>query len=192
MSNTRKLALALLLLAGLAVAGFGWLIGGLANAGATYTSQPTFTPPTSATTGPVPSTTGIVQPSAVTGQGPEAFTTLPAPGPVQVLVTKAECVKYVGDGWWITWKVTNQGQAREGALMARIDNTGPEVAFVPNLQLAAGGQATSRQVLVGGGDSVVVTWANSDRPVQSFPFEVPHCPQDPADLADARRATTST
>lgn len=180
----------------LVVVATGFALALALRAGADNQPAPPSTRPTAApSAGAAPSTTGIVQPSQITrpGGGPEAFTTLTAPGPVQVLVTAADCVGYVGDGWWISWKVTNQGAAREGALLAQVDNSGPQVVFVPNLQLPADSQASQRQATgPAAGDSVTLTWANADQPVKSAVFEVPHCPQDPKDLADARRATTTT
>jgi hypothetical protein len=157
--------------------------------------QAVTTGPATTGAGPAASTTTLVEPSVVTGNGPSAFTTLTVPGPVQVLVVKAECPPggYAGDGWLVTWKVTNQGQDREGALLVQVDQTGPEVVLVPNLQLRAGQEASQRQATgPAAGDSVRVTWANTDQPVRSGVLEVPLCPTDPKDLADARKATTTT
>jgi hypothetical protein len=146
-----------------------------------------------ATSGPVVSTTTIVQPSAVTGPGPESFTTLRAPGPVQVLVTRAECVDKAGDGWKVTWRITNQDRTRSGAVLAQIDESGDQQPLAPVLTLRAGGDSrTQTQVVKGAGDTVMVTWANTDRPVRSFPFALPFCPVDPADEAAARRSTSTT
>jgi hypothetical protein len=190
MTPTRKLVLVSTVLVLVAFGLTAWLVRAVADSTAAAVGQVTIGPPP--TTGPAVSTTSLVEPSVVTGNGPEAFTTLTVPGPVQVLVVKAECVGYAGDGWWITWKVTNQGQAREGALIAQVDQTGPAPVLVPNLQLAAGQSASARQATgAASGDSIRVTWANADRPVQSGIFGVPTCPTDPKDLADARHATTT-
>jgi hypothetical protein len=159
-------------------------------------SQPTSTTTsqsTPTTTAVELATTTVVVPTAATGPGPNTFVTRPAPGPVQVLVVRMACVGYAGDGWKVTWRITNQGRPRTGAVVAHIDVGGPALPLVPSLTLPAGGDSGEQtQVVVGGGESIMVTWTLPDRPVQSFPLSLPSCPTDPADLADARKATTTT
>jgi uncharacterized lipoprotein YbaY len=134
------------------------------------------------TTLPIPSstvaasTTTIAQASAVTGTGgPESFTTLRAEGPVQVLIVRVVCAGGPGDGWRITWRITNADKARVGAVLAKVDEDGAEAVFVPALSLRAGQSFEATQVIKAAGDSVRVTWANADRPVRSFPMETPTC-----------------
>jgi hypothetical protein len=142
----------------------------------TRTAQPTPT-----TTLPTPSstvaasTTTIAQPSAVTGTGPESFTTRTVAGPVQVLVVRVVCAGGPGDGWNVTWRITNADRPRVGAVLARVDEDGAEAVFVPALSLRAGQSFEATQVIKAAGDSVRVTWANADRPVRSFPMEAPTC-----------------
>jgi hypothetical protein len=188
MTSTRTVAVLVVL-----VLAVGLAVATLADGGAQPAPPPTSTTAAAATSGPVISTTTIVQPSAVTGPGPESFTTLRAPGPVQVLVTRAVCVDKAGDGWKVTWRITNQDRTRSGAVLAQIDESGDQQPLVPVLTLRAGGDSREQtQDVKGAGDTVMVTWANTDRPVRSFPFALPFCPVDPADEAAARRSTSTT
>jgi hypothetical protein len=149
-----------------------------ACASPTGTAQPT---PTTTSTLPAPSstvaasTTTIAQPSAVTGRGPDSFTTQTVSGPVQVLVVRVACAGGPGDGWKVTWRIINQGETRVGAVLAKVDEDGAEAVFVPVLSLQAGQSFEATQVIKASGDSVRVTWANADRPVRSFPVETPTC-----------------
>jgi hypothetical protein len=144
----------------------------------TRTAQPT---PTSSTILSSPSstvaasTTTIAQPSAVTGAGPESFTTRTVPGEVQVIIVRVVCAGGPGDGWRVTWRITNQGKGRVGAVLAKVDEDGVEAVFVPALSLRAGQRVEATQVIKASGDSVRVTWANASRPVASFPMATPTC-----------------
>jgi ABC-type transport system substrate-binding protein len=143
----------------------------------TRTAQPTPTTPLPASSSTVAaSTTTIAQASAVTGTGgPDSFTTLRPPGDVQVLVTRVACAGGPGDGWRVTYRISNQGEPRVGAVLAKVDEDGAEAVLVPALSLRAGQSFEATQVIKAAGDSVRVTWANADRPVRSFPMEAPTC-----------------
>ena len=167
------------------------LLAGIALAWGQNTTPRTGQVVVVATTTPAASTTTIVQAPAVTGPGPESFTTLAVKGPVQVLVVHLSCVRYAGDGWQVTWRISNQERQRTGAVLAQVDDAEP-VTLAANLTLRAGQTTEATQTVTGQGESVVVTWANASRPVQSFPLELPGCPVDPADERAARQATTTT
>lgn len=164
------------------------LLATLGNGGARQPTAATSTTAPAATLSA--STTTIVQPSAVTGRGPESFTTLRAPGPVQVTVTHLACVRYAGDGWRISYRIANQDTERTGAVLAQVDDA-EAVVLASSLTLRAGQSMEATQTVIGAGEAVVVTWANSSRPVASFPLELPFCPVDPADERAARQATTT-
>lgn len=185
---------AVIVLAGIAVVCVGAVAFAMAatpHIGLVHAVQQPTSPPSTAA-GSV-STTTIVTPTAVTGPGPDSFTTLTVPGPVQVLVRRASCGSHhAGEGWDITYRVHNEGQARTGALFARIDASGEPLYLAPALTLKAGQDLEATAVVKGNGDSVMLTWATADRPVQSFPLELPTCPTDPADIRQAAKQTTTT
>jgi hypothetical protein len=188
-------ARALTVLAAFAVVVAVVVAGVIVAADSHSATPPTTTVPpatAAATSAAAAATTTIVEPSAVTGTGPSSFVTQPAPGPVQVLVTHLACVGYAGEGWRVTYRISNQGRTRTGAVIAQVDADGPVQVLAPTLTLRPGEHLDATQTVVGSGDAVQVTWANPTRPVRSFPLETPTCPTDPADLRQAHQAPTST
>jgi hypothetical protein len=148
--------------------------------------QPTNPPPTLSTLPPPTQTT--LQPDAIPGNGPGAFTTMTVPGPIQVQVlAKPECVGYVGEGWRVRYRITNDGPRRSGPVGAGIDNAAPQV-INPNVTLRRGGRLEDVAVVLGGGDGLVVSWLG----VFSFPIEVEACRTNPADEQAAEQITTTT
>jgi hypothetical protein len=148
--------------------------------------QPTNPPPTLSTLPPPTQTT--LQPDAIPGNGPGAFTTMTVPGPIQVQVlAKPECVGYVGEGWRVRYRITNDGPRRSGPVGAAIDNAAPQV-INPNVTLRRGGRLEDVAVVLGGGDGLVVSWLG----VFSFPIEVEACRTNPADEQAAEQITTTT
>jgi hypothetical protein len=174
-----NLRLAIAFVAGVLVTLLVWLVVSVLPHRA---EQPTPTsttvllaPTTSPAQGAVTTTTLPAQP-VPTGQGPSAFTTTSAPGPIQVIVEGARCVKYAGDGWQVRYRVTNNG---------------PPVVLEPARALAQGDSFAEEAFLPGGGDAIVVTWVGQVARVASFPIETPDCPTDPADERAAQQATTT-
>jgi hypothetical protein len=148
--------------------------------------QPTNPPPTLSTLPPPTQTT--LQPDAIPGNGPGAFTTMTVPGPIQVQVlAKPECVGYVGEGWRVRYRITNDGPRRSGPVGGGSDNTAPQV-INPNVTLRRGGRLEDVAVVLGGGDGLVVSWLG----VFSFPIEVEACRTNPADEQAAEQITTTT
>jgi hypothetical protein len=148
--------------------------------------QPTNPPPTLSTLPPPTQTT--LQPDAIPGNGPGAFTTRTVPGPIQVQVlAEPECVGYVGEGWRVRYRITNDGPRRSAPVGAAVDNAVPQV-INPNLILRRGGRVEDVAVVYGGGDGLVVSWMG----VVSFPVEVEACPTNPADEQAAEQVTTTT
>ena len=148
--------------------------------------QPTNPPPTFSTLPPPTQTT--LQPDAIPGNGPGAFTTMTVPGPIRVQVlAEPECVRYVGEGWRVRYRITNDGPRRSGPVGAAIDNAVPQV-INPSLTLRRGGRVENVAVVYGGGDGLVVSWMG----VVSFPMEVEACPTNPADEQAAEQVTTTT
>ena len=148
--------------------------------------QPTNPPPTLSTLPPATQTT--LQPDAIPGNGPGAFTTRTVPGPIQVQVlAEPECVGYAGEGWHVRYRITNDGPLRSGPVGAAIDNAVPRV-INPNLTLRRGGRLEDVAVVLGGGDGLVVSWMG----VFSFPIEVKACRTNPADEQAAEQVTTTT
>jgi hypothetical protein len=148
--------------------------------------QPTNPPPTLSTLPPPTQTT--LQPDAIPGNGPGAFTTMTVPGPIQVQVlAKPECVGYVGEGWRVRYRITNDGPRRSGPVGAAIDNAAPQV-INPHVTLRRGGRLEDVAVVLGGGDGLVVSWLG----VFSFPIEVEACRTNPADEQAAEQITTTT
>jgi hypothetical protein len=156
------------------------LIGGGAQPGpATSTSLPVLT--TTSTT-----IAGVVS----TGSGPSAFTTTSAPGPIQVIVEAAACVRYVGDGWRVRWRIHNRGPTVSGPLVGRVDDGEPTV-LAPSLRVERGATVRATSVVGGGGDAIILTFITPAREVSSFPIETPDCPTDPADEEAAEQVTTT-
>jgi hypothetical protein len=136
-------------------------------------------------------TTTTVSASPVpTGRGPSAFTSTSAPGPIQMIVEGARCAGYVGDGWQVRYRVTNNGPTDTGSVVGQVDDS-PPVILEPPRQLAQGETFAEEALLPGGGDAVVVTWVGQVARVASFPIEAPNCPTDPADERAAQQATTT-
>jgi hypothetical protein len=146
-------------------------------------------PTTSPALGAVTTTSVPTQP-VPTGQGPSAFTTTSAPGPIQVIVEGARCVKYVGDGWQVRYRVSNNGPTDTGSIVGQVDDS-PPVVLEPSRQLAQGDSFAEEAFLPGSGDAIVVTWVGQVGRVASFPIETPDCPTDPADERAAEQATTT-
>jgi len=146
-------------------------------------------PTTSPAQGAVTTTTVPAQP-VPTGRGPSAFTTTSAPGPIQVIVEGARCVGFVGDGWQVRYRVSNNGPADTGSVVGQVDDS-PPVILEPARALAQGEKFAEEALLPGGGDAIVVTWVGQIGRVASFPIETPDCPTDPADERAAEQATTT-
>src|SRR5215211_7295458 len=134
------------------------------------------------------STTVLLAPTTSPAQG--AVTTTTTPGPIQVIVEGARCVKYVGDGWQVRYRVTNNGPADTGSVVGQVDDS-PPVVLEPARALAQGDSFAEEAFLPGGGDAIVVTWVGQVARVASFPIETPDCPTDPADERAAQQATTT-
>jgi hypothetical protein len=135
-------------------------------------------------------TTTVSAQPVPTGRGPSAFTSTTAPGPIQVIVEGARCVRYVGDGWQVRYRVSNSGPTDTGTVVGQIDDS-PPVILEPARQLAQGDNFAEEALVPGGGDAIVVTWVGQVARVASFPIEVPNCPTDPADERQAQQATTT-
>jgi hypothetical protein len=146
-------------------------------------------PTTSPAQGAVTTTTVSAQP-VPTGRGPSAFTSTTAPGPIQVIVEGARCVRYVGDGWQVRYRVSNAGPTDTGSVVGQIDDS-PPVVLEAARRLAQGESFAEEALVPGGGDAIVVTWVGQVARVASFPIEVPNCPTDPADERQAQQATTT-
>src|SRR5919107_2133447 len=173
-----NLRLAIAFVAGVLVTLLVWLVVSVLPQRA---EQPTPTsttvllaPTTSPAQGAVTTTTVPTQP-VPTGRGPSAFTTTSAPGPIQVIVEGARCVKYVGDGWQVRYRVTNNGPTDTGSVVGQVDDSPPVILETPR-QLAQGETFAEEALLPGGGDAVVVTWVGQVARVASFPIEAPNCP----------------
>jgi hypothetical protein len=153
---------------------------------------PPTTPPAPTTSLPALTTTSTTIAGVVsTGQGPSAFTTTTAPGPIQVIVEAAACVRFVGDGWRVRYRILNRGPAATGPVVGRIDDGDPTV-LEEALQLGRAETHEATAVVVGGGDAIIVTWVTiPDGGTSSFPIEAPGCPTDPADVRDAGQVTTT-
>jgi hypothetical protein len=146
-------------------------------------------PTTSPVQAALPTTTVSASP-VPTGRGPSAFTSTSAPGPVQMIVEGARCAGYVGDGWQVRYRVTNNGPTDTGSVVGQVDDS-PPVILEPPRQLAQGETFAEEALLPGGGDAIVVTWVGQVARVASFPIEAPNCPTDPADERAAQQATTT-
>lgn len=146
-------------------------------------------PPTSQ---PALTTTSTIIPGAVpTGRGPSAFTTTTAPGPIQVIVEGAECVRFVGDGWRVRYRIHNRGPAATGPVVGQVDDGDPTV-LNEALRIERGGTYRATAVVLGGGLAIVVTWViTPGGGPSSFPIETPNCPTDPADVQKAEQVTTT-
>lgn len=153
---------------------------------------PPTTPPAPTTSLPALTTTSTTIAGVVsTGRGPSAFTTTTAPGPIQVIVEAAACVRFVGDGWRVRYRILNRGPAATGPVVGRIDDDQPTV-LEETLRLGRAETHEATAVVVGGGDAIIVTWVTTpDAGTSSFPIETPGCPTDPADVRDAGQVTTT-
>jgi hypothetical protein len=188
-----NLKLAIAFAAGVLVTGLVWLAVSVlpqrgeqpAPASTTILLAPTTSPAQAAVT-----TTTVPASPVPTGQGPSAFTTTTAGGPIQVIVEGARCVKYVGDGWQVRYRVSNNGPADTGSIVGQVDDS-PPVILEPSRALAQGDSFSEEALLPGGGDAIVVTWVGQVGRVASFPIEAPNCPTDPADERAAEQATTT-
>ena len=136
------------------------------------------------------STTTLSTTPVPTGRGPSAFTTTRATGSIQVIVEGARCAGFVGDGWQVRYRVTNNGPADTGSVVGQVDDS-PPVVLEPARALAQGDSFAEEAFLPGGGDAIVVTWVGQVARVASFPIETPDCPTDPADERAAEQATTT-
>jgi hypothetical protein len=157
--NARLLAgLAVLALAGVLVAVLLFTDLITDRAGTRRPAPPTSQPALTTTSQPALTTTSTTIPGVVsTGRGPSAFTTTTAPGPIQVIVEGAACVRFVGDGWRVRYRIHNRGPAATGPVVGQVDDGDPTV-FDEALRVerCATHQATS--VVLGGGDAIIVTW----------------------------------
>jgi hypothetical protein len=188
-----NLRLAVAFAAGVAAAGLVWLAVSVLPQRAeqpTPTSTTILLAPTTSPVQAAATTTTVSATPVPTGQGPSAFTSTTAAGPVQMIVEGARCVRYVGDGWQVRYRVSNTGPTDTGTVVGQIDDS-PPVILEPARQLAQGETFAEEAFLPGGGDAVVVTWVGQVARVASFPIETPTCPTDPADLRQAEQATTT-
>ena len=151
----------------------------------TVVAAPTTSPAQAAVT----TTTVSAQP-VPTGRGPSAFTSTTAAGPIQVVVEGARCVRYVGDGWQVRYRVSNAGPTDTGSVVGQVDD-GPPAVLEAARRLARGESFAEEAFLPGSGDAIVVTWVGQVGRVASFPIETPGCPTDPADERAAEQATTT-
>jgi hypothetical protein len=147
---------------------------------ALLTSQPALTTTSTTISGVVP-----------TGRGPSAFTTTTGAGPNQVIVEDAECVRFVGDGWRVRYRIHNRGPAATGPVVGQVDDGDPTV-LNQALRLERGATHQATAVILGGGLAIVVTWViTPPGGSSSFPIETPDCPTDPADVREAEQVTTT-
>ncbi len=191
MRPTLKLVAAFL--AGVLVAVLGWVVVGAIGDRGGEPAPTTSSPQLASTTSPVQAavtTTTLPATPVPTGQGPSAFTTTTAAGPIQVIVEGASCVGFVGDGWRVRYQVSNTGPTDTGSVVGQVDDS-PPVVLEPAHQLAQGDRFAEEALLEGGGDAIVVTWVGQVARVASFPIETPGCPTDPADERAAEQATTT-
>jgi hypothetical protein len=166
-------------------------LGGGRDEGA-QPAPPTTQPAPTTTSLPALTTTSTTIAGVVsTGQGPSAFTTTTAPGPVQVIVEGAACVGFVGDGWRVRYRIVNRGPAATGPVVGRIDDGEPTV-LEESLRLGRGETHEATGIIQGGGDAITVTWVTiPEGGTSSFPIETPGCPVDPADVREAGEVTTT-
>jgi hypothetical protein len=155
-------------------------------------APPTTQPALTTTSLPALTTTSTTISGVVsTGQGPSAFTTTTAPGPVQVIVEGAACVGFVGDGWRVRYRIVNRGPAATGPVVGRIDDGEPTV-LEESRRLARGDTHEATGIIQGGGDAIIVAWVTTpEGGTSSFPIETPGCPVDPADVREAGQVTTT-
>jgi hypothetical protein len=154
--------------------------------------QPTTQPAPTTTSQPALTTTSTTIAGVVsTGQGPSAFTTTTAPGPIQVIVEGAACVGFQGDGWRVRYRMVNRGPAATGPVVGRIDDGEPTV-LEESVRLGRGETHAATGIILGGGDAIIVTWVTTpEGGTSSFPIETPGCPVDPADVREAGQVTTT-
>jgi hypothetical protein len=154
--------------------------------------QPTTQPAPTTTSLPALTTTSTTIAGVVsTGQGPSAFTTTTAPGPIQVIVEGAACVGFQGDGWRVRYRIVNRGPAATGPVVGRIDDGEPTV-LEESVRLGRGETHEATRIILGGGDAIIVTWVTTpEGGTSSFPIETPGCPVDPADVREAGQVTTT-
>ena len=149
-------------------------------------TQPTIPPPPTVTA--LAATSSTVMATGKTTRDPETFTTGTVAGPIQVrVIGQASCQGFAGQGWRVSYQVTNDGPRRSGPVLAQVDLQ-PPVQLKPTLSLGRGGRHEETLLLVGSGELVTVTWQG----VTSFPMEVEACPPNPADERAAREVTTTT
>ncbi|HJW60375.1 MAG TPA: hypothetical protein VJ931_12160, partial [Actinomycetota bacterium] len=103
------------------------------------------------------------------------------------VIGQAPCEGFAGQGWRVSYQVTNDGPRRSGPVLAQVDLQ-PPVQLKPTLTLGRGGRHEETLLLVGSGELVTVTWQG----VTSFPMEVEACQPNPADERAARQITTTT
>jgi hypothetical protein len=151
--------------------------------------QPTTQPAPTTTSLPVLTTTSTTIAGVVsTGQGPSAFTTTTAPGPIQVIVEGAACVRFIGDGWRVRYWIVNRGPAATGPVVGRIDDGEPTV-LEESLRLGRGQTHEATRIVLGGGDAIIVTWVTTpEGGTSSFPIETPGCPPTPPTSARPARS----
>jgi hypothetical protein len=155
-------------------------------------APPTSQPALTTMSQPALTTTSTTIPGVVsTGRGPSAFTTTTAPGPIQVIVEGAACVRFVGDGWRVRYRIHNRGPAATGPVVGQVDDGDPTVVNEA-LRVERGATHQATAVVLGGGDAIIVTWVTTPTGgPSSFPIETPNCPTDPADVREAEQVTTT-
>jgi hypothetical protein len=154
---------------------------------------------------PAPATTAAAAPTTVVppvsdppdctattdGRDPEAFTAR-CQGPVVVTITSAACLGDVGDGYRLSYRIGNRGPGVGGFVSAQVDDR-PAIITEPSLTLDRGASFTDTADYVGvSGDGLTVSLVTSAATISSFPVELPHCRQDPADIRKAQQATSTT
>jgi hypothetical protein len=170
-----------------------------ATVGAVIVAAPSDGQPAPATTAGAapttvaPPTTEAPDCTATTdGRDPEAFTARCA-GPIVVTITSATCLGDVGDGYRLSYRIGNRGPGVGGFVSAQVDDR-PAIITEPSLTLDRGASFTDTADYLGvSGDGLTVSLVTSGATtITSFPVELPHCRQDPADIRKAQQATSTT
>jgi hypothetical protein len=148
--------------------------------------QPTIPPPPTVTA--LPATSSTLQAPGATTRDPDTFTTSPIPGPIQVRVPgESPCVGLAGQGYRVTYRISNAGPTVSGPVTAQLDLQ-PPIVLQPTLTLHRGQTREATAMVPGTGELVTVSWAGRT----SFPMEVAACRPNPADERAARQLTTTT
>jgi hypothetical protein len=188
MTRYRTRIVAALVLAGLLSAGIALAKSATPPTGQVVSLgvQPTIPPPPTVTA--IPATSSTLQAPGATTRDPDTFTTSPIPGPIQVRVPgESPCVGLAGEGYRVTWRISNAGPTVSGPVTAQLDLQ-PPIQVQPTLTLGRGQTREATAMVPGSGELVTVSWAGRT----SFPMEVENCRTNPADERAARQLTTTT